>query len=109
MTPVHATLVPDIILPTARMAPNLSTSDLLSGKSHTSEQENLNPLMNTTPSMFNSLPPIRFRVGKGFTQEQPIETCFPWHVTFRCVREAQSVHHQMCAQPSYGHHQHVQN
>ena len=73
VTPVHATLVPDIILPTTRTAPSLSTSDLLSGKSsgwwarsHTSEQENLNPLMNTTCSTRRHRPiPSRIRIHPG--------------------------------------------
>lgn len=73
VTPVHATLVPDITLPaTTAQARNLAasaplaasasasasaiTSELLSGKmsgwwAHSAEQENLNPLMNLPPPL----------------------------------------------------------
>lgn len=64
VTPVHATLVPDITLPPApRSVP--STSDIISGKLSSSswgtgwwapreQQENINPRLNVVPSMFNS-------------------------------------------------------
>lgn len=143
VTPVHATLVPDIILPTTRMAPSLSTSDLLSGKvsgwwtrSHTSERENLNPLMNTTPSMFNSPPPSDSESDKDSPRSSPLNhgmsrfdafmelnpftiksaDDYKMHLWAQMAAARQPQQNvaqqsQRFAQPSYGHHQHqhVQN
>jgi hypothetical protein len=144
VTPVHATLVPDIILPTTRMAPSLSTSDLLSGKisnwwtrSHTGEQENLNPLMNTTPSMFNSPPPSDSESDKDSPRSSPLNSAFHGMSRFDAFMELNpftiksaddyKMHlwaqmaaarqqqpnvaqqpSQRFAQPSYGQHQHAQ-
>ena len=146
ITPVHATLVPDIILPTTRLAPSLNTSDLLSGKvsgwwarGHASEQENLNPLMNTTPSMFNSPPPSDSESDKDSPRNSPLNNSafngmsrfdafmdlnpftiksaddYKMHLwaqmaaTRQPQQNATQQPSQRFAQPSYGQHQHVQS
>lgn len=145
VTPVHATLVPDIILPPSRMAPSLSTSDLLSGKvsnwwarSHTGEQENFNPLMNTTPSMFNSPPPSDSELDKDSPRSSPLNNAFHGMSRFDAfmelnpftIKSADDYKMQLWAQmaaarqqqpnvtqqpsqrfaqPSYGNHQHAQS